>query len=42
MTFAAEWLEITSERPAWAYFGLAKEKTERQLQLTVRLGFSRR
>ena len=42
VTFAAEWLEITSERPAWAYFGLAEEKTERQLQLTVRLGFSRR
>jgi len=41
IVLAAEWLEITSNRPAWAYFGLAQKETERQLQLTVRLQFSR-
>ncbi len=36
---AAEWLEIFTNRPAWAYFGLAERKTERQLQLSLRLRF---
>ncbi len=36
---AAEWLEIFTDRPAWAYFDLAERKTERQLQLSVRLRF---
>jgi hypothetical protein len=39
---AAEWLEIFSHRPAWAYFNLAERKTEKQLQLTLRIGFSQR
>lgn len=41
LTVAAEWLEIVSDRPAWAYFGLAEEKSERQLQLTLRMRFGR-
>ncbi len=41
-TLAAEWLEVTSNRPAWAYFGLAEKKAERQLQLSLRMQFSRR
>jgi hypothetical protein len=41
-TLAAEWLEITSNRPAWAYFDLAEKKSERQLQLTFRMRFMRR
>jgi hypothetical protein len=40
-TLAAEWLEITSHRPAWAYFNLAEQKSERQLQLTLRMRFVR-
>ena len=40
-TLAAEWLEITSNRPAWAYFALAEKKSEQQLQLTLRMRFSR-
>lgn len=40
-TLAVEWLEIFSNRPAWAYFNLAERKTEKQLQLTLRLRFSR-
>jgi hypothetical protein len=39
VSLAAEWLAITSQRPAWAYFGLPVEKTERQLQLSVQLRF---
>jgi len=39
VSLAAEWLAITSRRPAWAYFGLPIEKTERQLQLSVQLRF---
>lgn len=38
-SIAAEWLEIVTERPAWAYFGLEEEKTETQLQLSLRLRF---
>ncbi|MDH3265818.1 MAG: hypothetical protein OEM25_02525, partial [Gammaproteobacteria bacterium] len=41
-TLAAEWLEIDSNRPAWAYFDLAEKKSEQQLQLTLRVSFSRR
>ena len=41
-TIAAEWLEIYSNRPAWAYFDLAEKKSEQQLQLTLRMRFSRR
>lgn len=40
-TLAAEWLEIFSDRPAWAYFGLSERKSEQQLQLTLRVSFSR-
>ena len=40
-TVAAEWLEIYSNRPAWAYFDLAESKAEQQLQLTLRAGFGR-
>jgi len=40
VTFAAEWLEIYSNRPAFAYFNLAERKSEQQLQLTLRLRFS--
>jgi len=36
---AAEWLEIETERPAWAYFDLDTEKSETQLQLALRLRF---
>jgi hypothetical protein len=39
VSLAAEWLAIASRRPAWAYFGLPEEKTERQLQLSVQLRF---
>ncbi len=34
---AAEWLQVDTERPAWAYNGLAVSRTERQLQLSVQL-----
>jgi hypothetical protein len=34
---AAEWLQIHSERPAWAYNDLAVSQTETQLQLSVLL-----
>ncbi|HEX5786618.1 MAG TPA: hypothetical protein VFY03_00450 [Woeseiaceae bacterium] len=36
---AAEWLEIKSYRPAWAYNDLATTRTERQLTLSVQLRF---
>lgn len=39
-TLAAEWLEITSNRPAWSYFALPEKQSERQLQLTLRMQFS--
>ncbi|MDH4056127.1 MAG: hypothetical protein OEW73_09145 [Gammaproteobacteria bacterium] len=39
---AAEWLQIFSNRPAWAYFNLTERKTEQQLQLTLQLRFGRR
>jgi hypothetical protein len=39
LQLAAEWLEIFTDRPAWAYFDLAQRKTERQLQLSLRLRF---
>ena len=39
---AAEWLEMQSHREAWAYFGLDKVNTERQLQLGLRLRFGNR
>jgi hypothetical protein len=42
LTLAAEWLAITTERPAWAYFGLDEKATERQLQLSARLRFGSR
>ena len=41
VALAAEWLEIFTERPAWAYFGLDQRKTETQLQLALRLRFGR-
>ncbi|HSG58568.1 MAG TPA: hypothetical protein VLA06_03480 [Woeseiaceae bacterium] len=37
--FAAEWLEIRTHRPAWAYNDLATTRTERQLQLSLQLRF---
>jgi len=40
-TLAAEWLQIYSHRPAWAYNDLSVDKTERQLQLSLRLRFGR-
>ena len=40
-TLAAEWLEIFSNRPAWAYFELSERKAEQQLQLTLRARFSK-
>ena len=39
VSLAAEWLAIKSKRPAWAYFGLPVDKTERQLQLSLQLRF---
>jgi phosphate-selective porin len=34
---AAEWLQIHSERPAWAYNNLETSQTEKQLQLSFEL-----
>ena len=42
VTLVAEWLEIFTERPAWAYFDLEERQTERQLQLLLRIQFGRR
>jgi len=39
VSIAAEWMQIFTERPAWAYFDLEQRKTESQLQLSVRLRF---
>lgn len=35
-----EWLQIETYRDAWEYFGLQDEKTESQLQVSLRLNFS--
>ncbi len=40
IALAAEWLEISTHRPAWAYFGFEESKTETQLQLELRLRFT--
>lgn len=39
VTFAAEWLEIFTDRPAFEYYGLERRKTETQVQLALRLRF---
>lgn len=39
ISFAAEWLEIFTRRPAWRYFDLEESNTERQFQLSLRLRF---
>jgi hypothetical protein len=39
VTLVAEWVQVFSERPAWAYFDLDERQTETQLQLAVRLHF---
>ena len=39
VTLAAEWLQIRTNRPAWAYFGLDESQTERQFQLALRFQF---
>ncbi len=39
-TLAVEWLQIETYRDAWEYFGLEDEKTESQLQISLRLSFS--
>jgi hypothetical protein len=41
VSLVAEWLQIFTERPAWAYFDLEQRKTETQLQLALRLRFGR-
>ena len=39
LTLAAEWLQIETTRPAFAYFDLDPSVTERQLQLSAQLRF---
>ena len=39
VALAAEWLQIHTNRPAWAYFDLEESQTERQMQLSVQLRF---
>lgn len=39
LTLAAEWLQIETKRPAFAYFGLNQSVTERQIQLSAQLRF---
>jgi len=39
---AAEWLQVHTTRPAWAYNDLDTDKTERQIQLSVQLRFGNR
>lgn len=39
VSIAAEWMQIFTERPAWAYFDLEQRNTESQLQLSLRLRF---
>jgi hypothetical protein len=41
VSFAAEWLQIFTDRPAFEYYGLERRKTETQLQLAMRLNFGR-
>jgi hypothetical protein len=41
VTLAAEWIQIFTERPAWAYFDLEERQTETQLQLAIRVRFGR-
>lgn len=36
---AAEWLRIRTERPGWAFTGLARQRNESQLQLRVQLRY---
>lgn len=38
---AAEWLEIFTDRPAWAYFDLDQRQLEHQLQLSLRIRLGR-
>lgn len=40
--FAAEWLEIQTRRPAWAYNDLDVSRKERQLQFSLQLRFGNR
>lgn len=39
---AAEWLEVQTTRPAWAYNELDTDKSERQVQLSMQLRFGNR
>jgi len=41
LTIAAEWLQIFTARAAWNYYGLADKRTERQLQIDLRMRFAR-
>ena len=41
LSLAAEWLQIYTNRPAWAYFDLEESQTERQFQLALRFQFDR-
>ena len=41
LSLAAEWLQIYTDRPAWAYFDLEESQTERQFQLALRFQFDR-
>ena len=40
VTLAMEWLQIHTNRPAWAYFDLEPSKTEQQVQIALLLRFS--
>lgn len=42
LNVAAEWLQVHSERPAWAYNGLATSRTEKQVQLSLELRIGNR
>ena len=42
LAIAAEWLQVHSERPAWAYNDLSVRRTENQLQLSVQLRIGNR
>ena len=39
LSLAAEWLQIRTIRPAWAYFDLGTSRSERQIQLLLRVRF---
>lgn len=41
-SLALEWLQIHSNRPAWAYNDLATSQTEKQIQLALELRFGNR